>query len=130
VRVGLARRVDGGWREVDELRLDETDFWRTVSGPRALCLLALGTAGTQRSFRPYLTVQVLLSPSLGCGRAYRIPLPLVSGSPRTGPIGRLARLLLAVGLGYRLATTLRRRRPVPCRPSRSWSRRHHGTKES
>jgi EmrB/QacA subfamily drug resistance transporter len=78
VRVGLARRVDGGWREVDELRLDETDFWRT-SAAHALCRLALGTAGTQRSFRPYLTVQVLLSPSLGCGRAYRIPLPPVRG---------------------------------------------------
>jgi hypothetical protein len=74
VRVGLARRVGTGWRELGERRLDETYFWRTVRGPRAVCRLVIRTAGTRPSFRPYVTVQLLLSPSLGCGRTYRIPL--------------------------------------------------------
>jgi hypothetical protein len=75
VRVGLARRVDSGWREVGERRLDEAYFWRTVSGPGALCRLAIGTTGARPSLRPYLILQLLLSPSLGCGRTYRIALP-------------------------------------------------------
>jgi hypothetical protein len=74
VRVGVARRVGGGWRELGEQRLEETYFWHTVSGPRALCRLALATTGARPSFRPYATVQLLLSPSLGCGRTHRIPL--------------------------------------------------------
>jgi hypothetical protein len=74
VRVGLARRVGSGWRELGERRLEETYFWRTVSGPRAVCRLAIATAGARPSFQPYVTLQLLLSPSLGCGRTYRIPL--------------------------------------------------------
>lgn len=74
VRVGLARRLGSGWRELGERRLAETYFWHTVSGPRAVCRLAIATTGTRPSFQPYVTVQVLLSPSLGCGRTYRIPL--------------------------------------------------------
>jgi hypothetical protein len=74
VRVGLARRVGASWRELGERRLDETYFWRTLSGPRAVCRLAIATAGTRPSFSPYATVQLLLSPSLGCGRMYRIPI--------------------------------------------------------
>ena len=75
VRVGLARRVGSGWRELGERRLDETFFWRTVSGTGALCRLAIGTNGARPSLRPYLILQLLLSPSLGCGRTYRIALP-------------------------------------------------------
>jgi hypothetical protein len=75
VRVGLARRAGAGWREVGERRLEETYFWKTVSGPRAICRLGIGTTGARPSFRPYLILQLLLSPSLGCGRTYRIALP-------------------------------------------------------
>lgn len=75
VRVGLARRVGGSWREFGERRLGETFFWNTVTGARAVCRLAIASAGASPSFRPYVTVQLLLSPSLGCGRTHRVALP-------------------------------------------------------
>jgi hypothetical protein len=74
VRVGLARRVGGSWRELRERRLGETFFWNTVTGPRAVCRLAI-SAGSSSSFQPYATVRLLVSPSLGCGRTHRLPLP-------------------------------------------------------
>jgi hypothetical protein len=74
VRVGYARRVGARWRELGERRLDETYFWRTVTGPRAVCRLEIETAGPGARIRPYVTVRLLQSPSLGCGDTYRIPL--------------------------------------------------------
>jgi hypothetical protein len=74
VRVAVARRAGAGWREVGERRLAERYFWNTVTGPRAVCRLAVATAGAGASFRPYVAVQLLLSPSLGCGRTHRVPL--------------------------------------------------------
>ena len=75
VRLGLARRVGGSWRELWERQLGETYFWNTLTGPRAVCRLAIASASSSPSFRPYVAVQLLLSPSLGCGRTYRVPLP-------------------------------------------------------
>jgi hypothetical protein len=75
LRVGLARRAGGRWREVAEHRLSERYFWNTVSHPQAVCRLEIVTAGTRHSPRSRVIVQLLLSPSLGCGRIYRIPLP-------------------------------------------------------
>jgi hypothetical protein len=74
VRVGYARRVGARWRELGERRLDETYFWRTVTGPRAVCRLEIETSGPGGRARPSVTVRLLLSPSLGCGDTYRIPL--------------------------------------------------------
>jgi hypothetical protein len=74
VRVGMARRVGTSWRELGERRLTETYFWHTVRGPRAVCRLQIATAGRGASFRPSVIVQLLQSPSLGCGRSYRISL--------------------------------------------------------
>ncbi len=74
VRFAVARRVRSGWRETGETRLRETYFWHTVTGPRAVCRLEIATAGLRGSFRPRVTVQLVLSPSLGCGRTYRVPL--------------------------------------------------------
>jgi hypothetical protein len=75
VRVAYARRVNGRWRELGEKRLDETYFWNSVTGPRAVCRLEIETvAPGRRSFRPAVTVRLLQSPSLGCGNTYRIPL--------------------------------------------------------
>jgi hypothetical protein len=48
VRVGIAQRIAGGWREKGETRLEATYFWRTVTGPRAICKLELATAGLPR----------------------------------------------------------------------------------
>jgi hypothetical protein len=73
VRVAIARKVEGGWREQEELRLRETYFWRTLSGPRSICRLELATAGSPT--RPHATVQLLRSPALGCGATHRLALP-------------------------------------------------------
>lgn len=75
LRVGIARRVGGSWRERGQRRLDESAFWWTVTGPRAVCRLEIATAGRSPSFRPFVTVQLLQSPSLGCGKAFRVTLP-------------------------------------------------------
>lgn len=75
VRVGLARRAGRSWQELRESRLGETFFWQTVTGPRAVCRLAMATTGSSPSFDPYVTVRLLVSPSLGCSRTYRLPLP-------------------------------------------------------
>ena len=74
VRVGFAGRVGGRWRELGEKQLEETYFWHTVTGPRAVCRLEIETAGPGGRTRPYVTVRILQSPSLGCGPTYRIPL--------------------------------------------------------
>jgi hypothetical protein len=75
VRVGLARRVRGSWREFGERRLGERYFWNVVSGAHSVCRLEIETVGTRRRPGSQVTVQLLLSPSVGCGRTYRIPLP-------------------------------------------------------
>jgi hypothetical protein len=74
VRVGLARRIGGSWREFGEQRLRETYFWHTLDGPRAVCRLEINTAGPRSASGPHVTVRLLLSPSLGCGRTYRLSL--------------------------------------------------------
>jgi hypothetical protein len=73
VRVAIAQRIAGAWREKGETRLKDTYFWRTATGPRAICKLELATAGSPRS--PYVSIRLLQSPSLGCGPTHRIPLP-------------------------------------------------------
>jgi hypothetical protein len=75
VRLAVARRVGSSWRESGETPLRQTYFWHAVTGPRALCRLEISTGGSQQSFRPHVTVQLLLSPSLGCARTHRVPLP-------------------------------------------------------
>lgn len=75
VRVAVAQRVASRWRERGETRLNETYFWRTITGPRAVCKLDVATATSPRGARPHVAVQLLRSPSLGCGPTHRIPLP-------------------------------------------------------
>lgn len=75
VRVALARRAGTGWRELRESLLGEAFFWHTVTGPRAVCRFAVDSAGSSPSYDPYVTVRLLVSPSLGCGRTFRLPLP-------------------------------------------------------
>ncbi len=74
VRAAIAQRIGSAWRERRELRLAETYFWRTVTGPRAVCQLEIATASS-RARRPHVTLQLLQSPSLGCGPTHRLPLP-------------------------------------------------------
>jgi hypothetical protein len=74
VRAAVAQRVGAAWRERRELRLAETYFWRTVTGPRAICRLEITTTTTSTS-RPHVAIRLLRSPSLGCGPTHRLTLP-------------------------------------------------------
>jgi hypothetical protein len=60
------RRAAGGWRPTAERRLPGTYFWKTITGPRAVCRLEITTGGGLGK-QPRVVVQLLQSPSLGCG---------------------------------------------------------------
>jgi len=60
-------RRGGDWQRSGTFALAGTYFWKTLTAPRALCNLQLVTAA--RSTRPHVVVQLLVSPSLGCGTA-------------------------------------------------------------
>jgi hypothetical protein len=62
VTVRTFERSGGAWRRTNETRLAGPYFWKTVTGPLAVCKLELRTTRTPRAF-----VQLLRSPSLGCG---------------------------------------------------------------
>jgi hypothetical protein len=74
VRVTTSRRVVGRWQQTATHRLKGTYFWNTATGPRAVCRLEIRTAGTQPTFQPYVVVQLLASPALGCGTTQRFHL--------------------------------------------------------
>jgi hypothetical protein len=65
--VRAERLVKGRWRHVTTRRLTGTYFWKTVTGPAAICHLDLVTAGLGRT-KPHQAVQLLVTPSLGCGQ--------------------------------------------------------------
>jgi hypothetical protein len=67
VTVRTFARADGAWRRRSERRLAGTYFWNTVTGPLAVCRLELRTTAAKARFRPRALVQLLRSPSLGCG---------------------------------------------------------------
>jgi len=64
-------RHRGAWQRTGTHRLGGTYFWKTVTGPRAVCRLEIRTTGAQTKFRPRAVVQLLQSPSLGCGPGFR-----------------------------------------------------------
>jgi hypothetical protein len=70
VLVQVEARRGGTWRTVVLRRLPGTYFWKTVTGPHAVCRLQLADAGTRR-----VTVQLLETPSIGCAPPHTIPLP-------------------------------------------------------
>src|SRR5688500_18358599 len=78
VSVRTSERRGGGWQRIGSRRLDAVYFWKTVTGPRAVCRLEIRTAGAAPRFRPYAVIQLLVSPSLGCGKAHRIELAEVA----------------------------------------------------
>ncbi|HVV57947.1 MAG TPA: hypothetical protein VHC45_06250 [Gaiellaceae bacterium] len=73
VSVQADELVAGRWRHVPAHRLAGTYFWNTVTGPAAICHLDLVTAGLGRA-KPHLRVQLLVSPSLGCGKEQTVTL--------------------------------------------------------
>ena len=76
IRVTTSRRIGGRWQQTATHRLKGTYFWNTATGPRAVCRLEVRTAGAPPSFRPYVVVQLLLSPALGCGTTQRLHLAM------------------------------------------------------
>jgi hypothetical protein len=74
VSLTTSQRVGGRWERTGAHRLRGPLFWNTVTGPRNVCRLDLRTAGARPRFRPFVVVQLLLTPSLGCGAAQRYDL--------------------------------------------------------
>ena len=66
-------RAQSGWRRAGTHDLGDSYFWKTVTGPRVLCRLDLRTAGPGTAFKPRAIVQMLVTPSIGCGPVERIP---------------------------------------------------------
>jgi hypothetical protein len=69
VTVKTFERSFAGWRPTGARVLEEPYFWKTLTGPRAVCRLEIRTAGQRAGSRPRAIVQLLQSPSLGCGPA-------------------------------------------------------------
>lgn len=67
VTVRTFERAGGDWRRTSERRLAGPYFWKTLTGPHAVCRLEIRTTAAKAGFRPHATVQLLRSPSLGCG---------------------------------------------------------------
>lgn len=65
--------VDGRWHRLPAHRVAGTYFWKTVTGPAAVCHLDLVTAGLGRA-KPHLAVQLLVTPSIGCGKEQTVTL--------------------------------------------------------
>jgi hypothetical protein len=63
VIVRTFERSGGSWSRTGERSLAGAYFWKTITGPLAVCRLEIRTAGG----KPRALVQLLRSPSLGCG---------------------------------------------------------------
>jgi hypothetical protein len=61
------RRAGGDWQKTGAHELRGPYFWKTLTAPRAVCRLEIRTTGAAARFRPRALVQLLQSPSLGCG---------------------------------------------------------------
>jgi hypothetical protein len=73
VTVQTFARAGVGWRQLGSLRLAGPYFWKTVTGPRAVCRLELDT-GASGNASPHVLVRLLLTPSLGCGKTQTVSL--------------------------------------------------------
>src|SRR5262249_24403582 len=62
-------RGQSSWQRLGGHRVAGTFFWKTVTGPRAICRLELATVGHAR-----VIVQTLVSPAIGCARATAVPI--------------------------------------------------------
>ncbi len=69
-------RVDGRWARNGSRRLSGQYFWKTVTAPHSVCRLELTSADGSTALRPSVTASILISPSIGCGRAQTLPLPV------------------------------------------------------
>jgi hypothetical protein len=67
VTVHVYGRSGGGWHQTAARPLAGAYFWKTLTGGRAVCRLELRTAAAAHEFEPRALVQLLVTPSLGCG---------------------------------------------------------------
>jgi hypothetical protein len=67
VTVRAFERAGSTWRQTSSQRLAEPYFWKTLTGPRAVCRLEIRTGGGRTGVQPRAVVQLFRSPSLGCG---------------------------------------------------------------
>ena len=67
VTVRTSERASAGWRRTGTHRLAGSYFWKTLAGPRAVCRLEVRTGAPGPRFEPRALVQLLVTPSLGCG---------------------------------------------------------------
>jgi hypothetical protein len=70
VSVTTFRKSGAHWVRTASSQLRQTYFWKTISSGRTICNLQLVTA----SPHPHVTVELLLTPSLGCASATNVPL--------------------------------------------------------
>ena len=70
VTVVTYRRAARGWQRIGSRRVAGTYFWKTITGPRAICVFELASAGSA-----HVTAQLLVSPSTGCGKVTTVALP-------------------------------------------------------
>ena len=68
-------RTLGKWRRLATMQLPETYFWKVITAPGAVCRLEISTAQGTGS-QPRVTVSLLETPSIGCGPARSVRLPI------------------------------------------------------
>lgn len=75
VIIAIYKRSNSSWHSAGSKRLSGTYFWKTVSAPHSVCRLEIDTASSSTGVRPRAIVQLLVSPSIGCGKPQTILLP-------------------------------------------------------
>jgi len=63
------RRTADGWQRITRRPFPGKYFWKTITGPRAVCRFELASAGAA-----HVIAQLVVSPSIGCGRTTTVPL--------------------------------------------------------
>jgi hypothetical protein len=72
VAVLTFKRTSGSWSRTGRHVLRGPYFWHTVTGPSAICRLDLRGGTPAPSKPPRLVIQLLTTPSIGCGRAHHL----------------------------------------------------------
>lgn len=70
VVVAIFQRRGRNWAATKRVVLPGRYFWHTISGLRAICRLELRTAAKRGAAGLRLKIQLLVTPSLGCGRLH------------------------------------------------------------
>jgi len=74
VTVVTFKRAAGRWTRTGRHVLPGSYFWHTVTAPHAICRLDLRGGVPTQTKRPRVAVQLLTTPSIGCGRVHEFVL--------------------------------------------------------